>query len=129
MGRKKISASNPRKNEREIGAATIDRITNTVQFNFFDRPQVGIRFHIFRQKGEELVGQLVGGPFVNLRRNSSWAIKLDTGEVVEIFGNKTLHNQLKEAGLFSRIRIVYIGYEANVFRYPKKIYRVYKIKE
>ena len=128
MGRKKISESNPRKGETEVGKQTIDRITRKPTFNFFDKPQIGDRFHIFRQKGEELVGELVGGPIVNLRCNSSWAIKIDSGDIVEIFGNKTLHDQLRKVPMFSRIRITYIGYEANVWRYPKKIYRVYKIR-
>ena len=129
MGRKKISASNPRANEKEIGKDTIDRITKKPTFNFFDHPQVGARFYIFKQKGDQLEGRLVGHSIANVRRSSSWPFELDTGEVVEVFANKTLHNQLKRCDVFTKIRIVYIGIEQTTFGHPKKIFRVYKLKE
>jgi len=129
MGRKKLSESNPRKNEREIGKSTIDRIVRKPTFNFYDRPQVGARFFIFKNRGDQLEGQIIGRSIVNVRRSSSWPIRLDTGEIVEVFGNKTLHNQLKDAGIYSRVRIVYVGIEQTQFGHPKKIFRVYQIKE
>ena len=122
MGRKKLSASNPRVNEIEIGKESIDRIVQKPIFEYFDQPQVGAYFHIFKQKGEELVGQLVGHAIQNIRRNSSWPIKLDTGEVVEVFANKTLSKQLRECSVFTRIRIVYIGREHTSWGHAKKIY-------
>lgn len=129
MGRKKLSTSNPRKNEKEIGKATIDRIVAKPVFEYFDQPQVGVRFHLFRERGEELVGRLVGHSIQNIRRNSSWPIKLESGEVVEVFANKTLSKQLHQCSIFTKIRIVYIGREHGNFGHAKKIYRVYKIKE
>src|SRR4030042_1579206 len=78
MGRKKVSASNPRVNEQEIGSATIDRIVSRPTFEYFDKPQVGTRFFLFREKGEEITGQIVGPAVTNIRRNSSWPITLDT---------------------------------------------------
>jgi len=129
LGRKKLSDSKPKNNEVEIGKETIDRIVSQPTFNLYDQPQVGARFFIFKQKGQELIGRLVGRSIVNVRRNSSWPIELDNGEVVEIFANKTLHNQLKKCDLFTRIRIVYIGIEHTTWGQPKKIFRVYKEKE
>lgn len=126
MGRKKISESNPKKGEREVGKATVDRIVAKPTFEYHDKPQVGAEFFIFREKGEAIEGVIIGRAIANVRRNSSYPIQLDDGRVVEVFANKTLHRQLKEC-LFQRIRIVYIGREHTSWGHAKKIYRVYKI--
>ncbi len=117
--------SNPRKGEVEIGKAAVDRIVDKRTFEYFDHPQRGIRFHIFKDKGEELVGRLVSHAISNVRRNSSYAIELASGEIIEVFANKTLHKQL--TGCFMQIvRIVYVGREQTNWGHAKKIYRVYK---
>jgi len=118
-------ASKPKKGEVEIGKAAVDRIVNKRTFEYFDRPQRGVRFHIFREKGEELTGRLVSHAISNLRRNSSYAMDIGGGEIVEVFANRTMHKQLSECfgGL---IRIVYVGREQNNYGHAKKVYRVYK---
>lgn len=127
MGRKKLAESNPRKGESEVGKGTVDRIVKKPTFEYFDKPQVAARFYIFKHKGDELCGQVVSRGISNVRRNSSYAIKLDDGEVVEVFANKTLHKQLKDCFL-QRVRIVYVGREHTSWGHAKKIYRVYKEK-
>ncbi len=127
MGRKKTRESNPRATEVEIGKAAIDRIVKKPTYEYFDNPQVGVRFHIFKQKGEELAGKLISRAISNMRRNSSYAMQLDDGTVVEVFANKTLHKQLTDC-FMQRIRIVYIGQEHTNFGHAKKICRVYKEK-
>ena len=117
--------SAPHKGEVEVGKAAVDRIVDKRTFEYFDHPQRGIRFHIFKDKGEELVGRLVSHAISNVRRNSSYAIELASGEIIEVFANKTLHKQL--TGCFMQIvRIVYVGREQTNWGHAKKIYRVYK---
>lgn len=121
----KQHASKPRKDEVEPGKAAVDRITHRRTFEYYDKPQVGVRFHLFRQKDDELRGRLVSHSITNIRRNSSYAIELDDGDVVEIFANKMLHKQLVDC--FEQvIRIVYIGRDQNSWGHATKIYRVYK---
>lgn len=127
MGRRKAYASNPKEGEKEIGKDTIDRITCKPIFEYYDKPQIGERYYIFRTKGEELVGQLVGYPIQNVRRNSSWPLKLQSGEIVEIFANETLHKQLRKCNQFDWLRIVYVGREFVGWGHAKKIFRVYVI--
>ena len=119
-------ASKPKKGEVEIGKGAVDRIVNKRTFEYFDHPQRGIRFHIFKEKGEELVGRLVSHAITNVRRNSSYAIKIEGGEIVEVFANKALHTQLKDC-FYQRIRIVYLGREQNSWGHAKKVYRVYQV--
>jgi len=126
MGRKKLKESNPKAGEVEVGKAAVDRIVAKPTFEYFDQPQVGAEFYIFREKGESIEGILISRAISNVRRNSSYAIQLDSGKVVEVFANKTMHRQLKEC-LFQRIRIVYIGREHTHWGHAKKIYRVYQI--
>ncbi|KKN30916.1 hypothetical protein LCGC14_0829070 [marine sediment metagenome] len=119
--------SRPKKGETEIGKAAVDRIVEKRTFEYFDHPTRGIRFHIFKNKGEELVGRLVSHAISNLRRNSSYAIEIEGGEIVEVFANRTLHKQLTDC-FMQKIRIVYLGREQNNFGHAKKIYRVYTSK-
>jgi len=121
-----------KKAEVEVGKSAVDRIVNKRTFEYFDRPTRGIRFHIFRHKGDELAGRLVSHAITNIRRNSSYAIQLEGGEmdgqIVEVFANKTLHKQLAEC-FWQTIRIVYIGRDQNNYGHAKKVYRVYREKE
>ncbi|KKM19445.1 hypothetical protein LCGC14_1655630 [marine sediment metagenome] len=118
--------SKPKKGEIEIGKAAVDRIVQKRTFEYFDRPQRGVRFHIFRNKGDEITGRLVSHAITNLRRNSSYALDIGGGEIVEVFANRTMHTQLSEC--FGRlIRIVYLGREQNNWGHAKKIYRVYQV--
>jgi len=126
LGRPKLQVSNPKTGEVEVGKATVDRIVAKPTFEYFDKPQVGVEYFIFRSKGDELEGVLISRGIANVRRNSSYAIRLDSGKIVEVFANKTLHRQLKDC-LFQRVRIKYIGRENTTWGHAKKIYRVYKV--
>jgi len=129
MSRKKLRESNPKANEVEIARPTIDRIIAKPTFEYFDKPQVGVRFFVFKDKGDTLSGTVIGHAIANVRRNSSYPIRLDdSDEVVEVFANRTLHKQLKEC-VFQHVRIVYIGREQTSWGHAKKIYRVYRSKE
>jgi len=122
-------SSKAKKSETEIGKRTVDRVVRQRTFEPFDKPSVGEEFFIFKRMGDEISGILVGGPIANMRRSSSYAIKLDDGRVVEIFANKLLHRIIeKNQLLFSRIRIVYIGRQHTGYGHARKIYRVYKDK-
>lgn len=123
----KAYGSAAKKNEVEVGKAAVDRIVDKRTFEYFDRPTRGIRFHIFKYKGDELVGKLVSHAITNIRRNSSYAIEIEGGEIVEVFANRTMHKQLTDC-FMQHIRIVYIGREQNNFGHAKKVYRVYKEK-
>ena len=124
-GRKKLTASNPKADEVEVGRAMVDRIVAKPTFEYFDKPTVGTEFFIFKDKGDSIEGTLISRSIANVRRNSSYALRLEDGKIVEIFANKTLHRQLKEC-LFQWVRIVYIGREQQSWGHAKKIYRVYK---
>lgn len=126
----KAYGSAPRKTELEVGKSAVDRIVNQRTFEYFDRPTRGIRFHIFKNKGDELVGKLVSHAITNVRRNSSYAIQIEDGDdtlIVEVFANRTLHKQLEDC-FWQMIRIVYIGRDQNNYGHAKKVYRVYKEK-
>ena len=121
--------SSPRKNETEPSKALIDRITRSRTFEPFDKPTTGTEFFIFRCKGDFLEGKICGHAIQNIRRSSSFPIKLDDGRVVEIFAGRLLHRIImKNELVFSRVRIVYIGRQhTNFAGHQRKIYRVYKI--
>lgn len=123
----KAYGSAPKKGEVEVGKESVDRITDKRTFEYFDRPTRGLRFHIFKQKGDELRGKLVSNAIANIRRNSSYAIDVGGGEIVEVFANRTLHKQL-EGCFMQHVRIVYIGRDQMNFGHAKKVYRVYKEK-
>ena len=93
-GRPKLRASNPKAGEVEVGKATVDRIVAKPTFEYFDKPQVGVEYFIFRSKGDELEGVLISRGIANVRRNSSYAIRLDSGKIVEVFANKTGADQV-----------------------------------
>ncbi len=123
----KAYGSAAKKTEVEVGRAAVDRVVDKRTFEYFDRPTRGVRFHIFKQKGEELTGRLVSHAITNIRRNSSYAVEIEGGEIVEVFANKIMHKQLAEC-FMQTIRIVYIGRDQNNFGHAMKVYRVYKEK-
>lgn len=123
---KKPWDSDPRPGEREVGKNRIDRITKEPTFEPDAKPIRGTRYHRWRKTGESIVGEIVGDAIANVRRQSSWPILLDSGEVVEVFGNKTLHSQLRPC-IGEKVRIVWIGKKTTSWGHWKRIYRVYKI--
>jgi len=121
--------SAPKANEVEVGKDRIDRTINKRTFQYFDNPTVGVEFFIFRQIDDEISGQIIGHAITNIRRNSSYPLKLASGKVVEIFANKQLHGIIRDYELvWSHVRIVYIGKNHNSWGgHAAKVYRVYKI--
>lgn len=113
--------------EIEIGKAKIDKITKSRQFEPDHREPPRNKYFIFRWQGDEITGFL-GAPITNFRRNTSYPIEKENGEIVEIFGNKILHETIRENELIgSKVRIVYIGRQQIPHCRPRKIYRVFKI--
>ncbi len=123
--------SAPKKNEVELGKDRIDRTVRKRTFQYFDNPTVGVEFFIFKNIGDEITGQIIGHAIANIRRNSSYPIKLSSGRVVEIFANRQLHGIIRDFELvYSHVRIVYIGRNQNAWAgHAAKVYRVYKIKD
>jgi len=121
--------SAPRKNETEMGKDRIDRTVAKRTFQYFDHPSIGDEFFIFKRINDEITGQITGHSIANIRRNSSYPIKLPSGKVVEIFANKQLHGIIRDYDLVtSHVRIVYIGRNQNSWGgHSAKVYRVYKI--
>jgi len=113
--------------EQEIKKSLIDRITNRRTFEPFDKPTVGCRFIRFRQRGQEVAGYL-GFPIVNFRHSTSYPIKLDSGEIVEIVGNRLLHKQIRDGELCGqRVKIVYQGRDFTHAGHYRKVFRIFKI--
>jgi len=122
--------SAPKENEIEVGGDRIDRTITKRTFQYFDKPTVGDEFFIFKNIGDELSGQIIGHAIANVRRNSSYPLRLESGRVVEIFANKQLHGIIRDFELIrSSVRIVYIGRNHNSWGHAAKVYRVYKIKD
>lgn len=116
-----------RKNETEIGKKTIDKITKSRQFEPERREPPQNKYFIFRWIDDEIAG-ILGSPITNFRRNTSYPITKDNGETVEIFGNKILHEIIRQNELIgAKVRIVYIGRQRIPRCRPRKIYRVFKI--
>lgn len=111
----------------ELDKGKIDKIVKTRQFEPEIREPINRYFHIFRFKGDSITG-ILGPPVVNFRRNTSYPITKDDSSVVEIFGNKLLHETIRKHDLIGKkIRIVYIGRQHGPWGRPRKIYRVYVI--
>lgn len=122
--------SDPKKNEIEAGKKFADEIIQQGNFEPFDKPPGKNRdFFVFTRKGDQIKGFL-GKPIVNLRRSSSYPIKQADGTVLEIFGTRLLHHIIRKNDLIDqKVRIVFIGEQRLPRgRWPRKIYRVYKIK-
>ena len=119
------------KHYEEISKAAVDKITGRRTFEPMNKPQVGCRYHIFKQKGESLEG-ILGFPIVNFQRSTSYPLELESGEIVEILGNKQLHKLIKKGELCGQmVRIMYIGreYLNGWAGHWHKIYRAFKISD
>jgi len=121
--------SAPRKGETEVGKDRIDRTIRERTFEYYDRPTVGVEFFLFREIDDEITGQIIGHAITNIRRNSSYPLKLPSGKVVEIFANKQMHGIIRDFELvFSHVRIVYIGRNHQKWGgHASKVHRFYKI--
>lgn len=122
--------SDPQKNETEVGKEIIDDIIRQGNFEAFNKPPGDDRdFFIFHERGDQVKGFL-GNAITNLRRSTSYPIKQENGTTIEIFGNRLLHSIIRKNDLISqKIRIVFIGRQHMPHcRWPRKIFRVYKIK-
>jgi len=123
-------SSSPKTGEIEIGKDRIDKTVGKRTFQYFDRPTVGDEFFIFRKIGDEVSGQITGHAITNIRRNSSYPLRLESGRVIEFFANKQLHGIIRDFDLIrSHVRIVYIGRNQTTWGHAAKVYRVYKIKD
>ncbi len=112
----------------EVGREKVQKIIKTRTFNAEEKELPKRNFFIFRFKGDFVEG-ILGPPIVNYRRNSSYTVKLDDSYTIEIFGNKLLHDIIRENELVgSFVKIVYIGRQSGSWGRPRKIYRVYKVQ-
>jgi hypothetical protein len=122
--------SMPKKGETEVGKDRIDRTVRERTFQYYDNPTVGVEFFIFRDISDSITGHIIGHAISNIRRNSSYPLKLESGKVIEFFANKQLHGIIRDYELiFAKVRIVYIGRNHQAWGgHAAKVYRVYKIK-
>jgi hypothetical protein len=129
MGRKNAQNSNNSPELEQVATRTIDSIERSRTFEPWDKPQIGIRFFIFKQKGDFIQG-ILGRPITNFQRNTSYPIEQENGEVVEIFANRLLHRIFQKHELTGTcVRVVYIGRQYVFYGgHARKIYRVYKVK-
>lgn len=115
---------------KEVAKSKIDKIASSGAFLSEEALNESTirKFFIFRWRGDCIEG-ILGHPITNLRRNTSYPIELDDGDVIEIFGNKLLHDIIRDNELIgSRVKIVYIGKQTGPWGRPRKIYRAYKVK-
>ncbi len=128
MGKKaatKRSKNKPQK--EEILKSTVDEIIDRRTFEPWSKPVVGCRFLRLNKPGEKAIGRL-GFPIKNFRQCTSYPLRLDSGEIIELVGNKLLHKQIREGDLSGqRVEIEYQGREATRYGHYRKIYRVFKI--
>jgi hypothetical protein len=130
MGRKKAQNSNNSPELEQVAGRTIDRIEQSRTFEPWNKPQIGSRFFIFKQKGDFIQG-ILGQPITNFQRATSYPIEqIEDGEVVEIFANRLLHRIFQKHELIGTcVRVVYIGRQYIFYGgHARKIYRVYKVK-
>ena len=130
---KGLAMSKSKKNVRkiEIGQKTIDKIVKRRTFNPPENSQTGNRLIRLKKPGESIIGFL-GWPITNFREATSYPIQLESGEVVEIIGNRLLHKLIKENDLCGqKVEIVYQGRDYCSSSYPhyRKIYRIYKYEQ
>lgn len=120
----------PRDGEVEVGKYRADQIVGKNTFEYYDKPTRGEEFIIFRDIGQEISGQIIGHAITNVRRNSSYPLRLESGKVIEFFANKQLHGIIRDFELIrAHVRIVYIGRNHNSWGHATKVYRVFKIKD
>lgn len=122
--------SAPAANETEVGKDRIDKTIAKPTFEYYNKPSVGVEFFIFRKIGDEITGHIIGHAITNIRRNSSYPLKLESGRVIEFFANRQLHGIIRDFELIqAKVRIVYIGRDHQSWGgHAAKVYRVYIIK-
>ena len=116
----------PRK--EEILKTEIDEITAHRTFNPPKNSETGNRIVRLRAVGEKVIG-ILGWPITNFREATSYPMQLESGEVIEILGNRLLHKQIREGELSGqKVEIVFQGreYFHGGRGHYRKIYRVYK---
>lgn len=86
------------------------------------------QFFIFREIGDSIEGVL-GKGIVNFRRNQSYPITVENGEVWEIFANRWLHRIIHDNELFGAfIKVTYVGLRhIHGYSRSQKIYDVHKV--
>lgn len=113
--------------QKEICKKLVDRLVSRRTFEPFDKPSVGCRFIRFRIRGESVTGQL-GFPIANFQQCTSYPLRLDNGELVEIVGSRLLHKQIREGDLCGRrVKVIYQGRDFTHAGHHRKIYRVFQI--
>jgi len=113
----------------EIEKKFVDRIVKSRTFEPLEKPTVGCRFWRPKRKGESVTG-VIGMPITNFRCATSYPFRLvDTGELIEVLGNRQLHKLIKQADCYGQlVEIVYQGRQYTHAGHYRKIYRLYKIK-
>lgn len=112
----------------EILKDQIDKVTKSRTFNPPKNSQTGNRIVRMQTPGESIIGWL-GWPITNFREATSYPIQLESGEIIEVLGNRLLHKQIREGDLCGqRIEIVYQGrdYTHGTGGHYRKVYRVFK---
>jgi hypothetical protein len=120
---------NPRK--KEIRKDLVDKITKLRTFNPPENSQTGNRIVRLQEPGESIIGFL-GWPITNFREGTSYPVQLESGEIVEIIGNRLLHKLIREGDLCGqKIEIVYQGrdYAHGLGGHYRKVYRVFRYEE
>lgn len=115
----------------EILKEEIDKITKTRTFNPPKTSQTGHRIVRLQTIGESIVGFL-GWPITNFRESTSYPLQLESGEVIEIIGNRILHKQIRKGELCGqKVEIVYQGrdYINGLPGHYRKVYRIWKYDE
>lgn len=116
--------------EAEVMPKTIDRIQKSQRFEpHTGQPGItGGRLYRFRRRGEMIEGEM-GYPIKNYHEATSYPVRLDSGEVIEILGNKLLHAQIRKGDLVgSYVRIQFVGREYLWAGHYRKVYRVWKVE-
>lgn len=115
----------------EILKEQIDKVKKRRTFNPPTNSQTGNRIIRLKTIGETIIGFL-GWPIINFQEGTSYPIQLESGEVIEIIGNKLLHKQIREGELCGqKVEIVYQGkdyYHGGIGHY-RKVYRVFKYED
>lgn len=87
------------------------------------------KFFIFRWEGDSIEGVL-SPPITNYRRNTSYILEQQNGSKIEFFGNKYLHDAIRDNELVGfYIRIEYVGNRVmRGYARSQKIYAIYKVE-
>lgn len=113
----------------EVCKNEIDKIVDRRTCNPWGKATVGCRFHRFRQIGETVEGKL-GFAIKNFLQATSYPLELESGEVIEIVGNRILHKLIRKGELCGqRVRITFVGREATSAGHYRKVYRAFVSKQ